>query len=417
MDLVVDSLVIVGNEPFVWTQTGTKVIRFSPAISVSSLITTPVFVDYTPKAPGVYTTKYRLYGNILDTTFATLQGQTPGQNKVNPLHLLTWIGTTTSGNLVGQAAYNTTLQFKEFRGGDYLLFSPTLTTPFVVDPSTPFTYGVEFTPDKVTKNGLKSGQNLKGRLPYQDNTFATQIVFEDGNGQELIGDITGDGKYLETTLRIIADKNVPVDQTAKASFFLEPRPESIDSGNVESARLRVLFENALITPKNKPTFPSAISVVEVISGGMVEIDLVTPPQVDGYLGTREFQTLLYKDNFSDVDGLYYTIDKNGKQGSPYVVVNVGPDVLTVIPVCANVKRLIEVGGASGIVVKNNIVEVSVGIDAPLTLTSVNEIGQQEVIFSGFVKKGTYHFPVQSRGLQWIVGRQADWMESMGIFVH
>lgn len=417
MELLVDSLVILGNEPFVWSQTGTKIIRFNPAISVGSLVTTPVFVDYTPKTPGVYKTKYRLYGNVLDTAFATLEGQTPGENKVNPLHLLTWIGTTTSGNIIGQAAYNTTLQFKEFRGGDYLLFGPTLTTPFVVDPSTPFTYGIEFTPDKVTKNGLKSGQNLKGRLPYQDNTFATQIVFEDGNGQELVGDITGDGKYLETTLRIVADKNVPVDQTAKASFFLEPRPESIDSGNVESARLRVIFDNGLITPKNKPVFPSASSIDETISGGMVEIDLITPPQVDGYLGTKEFQTLLYKDNFTNVDGLYYTIDKGGKQGSPYVVVNVEPDVLTVVPVCANTRRLIEMGGMYGIVVKNNIVEVSVGIDAPLTLTSVNEIGQQEVIFSGFVKKGTYRFPIQTRGLQWIVGRQGSWVESMGIFVH
>lgn len=417
MDLLVDSLVIVGNEPFVWTQTGTKVIRFNPALRVASLTNEVVFVDYTPKTPGVYRTQYRLYGNVLDTAIATLQGQTPGENKINPLYLLTWIGTTTGGNVTGQAAYSTTLQFKEFRGGDYVLFSPTSTLPFQVDPSTPFTYGIEFTPDKVTKNGLKVGQNLKGRLPYQDNTFSTQIVFEDGSGNELIGNIIGDGKYLETTLRIVADKNVPIDQTAKTSFFLEPRPESIDSGNVESARLRVIFDNGLITPNKKSTFPSAISLDETNSGGIVEIDLVTPPQVDGYLGTKEFRTLLYKENFTNVDGLYYTIDKGGKQGSPYVVVNVEPDVLTVIPVCANVRRLIDMGGMYGIVMKNNIVEVSVGIDAPLTLTSVNEIGQQEVIFSGFVKKGTYHFPVQSRGLQWIVGRQGDWIESMGIFVH
>jgi len=417
MDLMVDSLVILGNEPFVWSRTGTKVIRFSPAVGIAKLVTEILFVDFMPKTPGVYRTKYRLYGNVLDTAFATLEGETPGENKVNPLHLLTWIGTTTSGNVNGQAAYNTILQFKEFRGGDYLLFSPISTTPFPVDPAIPFTFGIEFTPDKVTKNGLKAGQNLKNRLPYQDNTFATQIVFEDVSGNELVGDITADGKYLETTLRIVADKNVPIDQTAKTSFFLEPRPESIDSGNVESARLRIIFDNGLITPKNKPTFPSAISLDETTSGGIVEIDLITPPQVDGYLGTKEFRTLLYKENFTDVDGLYYTIDKNGKKGSPYVVVNVEPDVLTVVPVCANTRRLIEMGGMYGIVVKNNIVEVSVGIDAPLTLTSVNEIGQQEVIFSGFVKKGTYHFPIQTRGLQWIVGRQGSWVESMGIFVH
>jgi len=416
MDLVVDSLVILGNEPFVWSQTGTKVIRFNPPMPVASLVTTPMFVNFMPKSPGVYRTFYRLYGNILDTTIATLYGETPGENKINPLHLITWIGTVTSGNVTGQAAYSTSLQFKEFRGGDYLLFSPISTTPFVVNPSTPFTFGIEFTPDKVTKNGLKAGQNLKGRLPYQDNKFATQIVFEDASGNELIGDVTGDGKYLETTLRIVADKNVPIDQIAKASFFLEPRPESIDSGNVESVRLRVLFDTGLITPlMNKPiNFPSATLISETRSPGMVEIDLVTTPQVDGYLGTREFQTLLYKETFTNVDGLYYTIDKGGKQGSPYVVVNVEPDVLTVVPVCANTRRLIEIGGMYGIVVKNNIIEVSVGIDAPLTVESVTELGQRDIIFSGFVKKGTYHFAVRNRGLQWIVGKQGNWIESLGI---
>jgi len=420
MDLMVDSLEIIGNEPFVWSKTGTKVLRFSPAIAVAKLVTEAVFVDFMPKTPGIYKTKYRLYGNILDTAFATLQGETPGENKVEPLHLLTWIGTTIGGNVTGQAAYNTSLRFKEFRGGDYLLFSPAqgaTLLPFTVDPAVPFTYGVEFTPDKVTKNGLKVGQNLKGRLPYQDQQFATQIVFEDANGQELIGDVTGDGKYLETTLRIVADKNVPIDRIAKASFFLEPRPESIDSGNVESARLRVIFDNGLISPKNKPVFPSATLIDETVTGGIVEIDLITPPQVDGFLGTKEFQTLLYKENYTDINGLYYTIDKAGKSGSPYVVINVEPDVLTVVPVCANVRRLIDMGGMYGIVVKNNIIEVSVGIDAPLTLTSVNELGQQEVIFNGFVKKGTYSFLAQTRGLQWIIGRQGDWMETIGIIVH
>ena len=421
MDLLVDSLVIIGNEPFVWSQTGTKVMRFNPALRVASLSSEPVFVDFSPRTPGIYKTTYRLYGNVMDTNFASLQGETPGENKVQPLHLLTWIGTTTRGDVTGQVAYTTTLRFKEFRGGDYILFNPaqgSTLLSFGVDPTTPFTYGVEFTPDKVTKGGLKSGQNLKNRLPYQDKEFATQIVFEDANGNELLGNVTGDGKYLETTLKIVGEKMVPVGSTAKATFWLEPKPESIDSGNVESARLRVKFENNLITPiiLAPNSFPSATWINEKTSIGMVEIDLVTPPQVDGYLGTKEFQTLLNDKPSTEVTGEYYTVDLNGKVGSPYVVVNVIPDEITVIPVCANATRLVKVGGNFGIVVKNNIVEVSVGIDAPLTLTSVNELGQQEVIFSGFVKKGTYHFTVRSRGLQWIVGRQGDWIETIGIFV-
>jgi hypothetical protein len=422
MDLVVDSLVIVGNEPFVWTNTGTKTITFNPALRVSSLSNEPVFVDFVPTQPGVFRTQYRLYGNVLDTNFATLQGETPGENKVEPLHLLTWIGTTTNGTVIGNAAYSTVLTFKEFRGGDYLLFNPAQgqsLLPFQVDPTVPFTFGVEFTPDKVTKGGLKSGQNLNGRLPYQDNKFATQIVFEDTKGNELIGDVTGDGKYLETTLRIVGDKGIEIGKTAKASFFLEPRPESIDSGNVESTRLRITFDNNIITPElmKQTNFPTANLIEEKTSSGMVEVDLVTTPQVDGFLGTKEFQTLLYSKSVTNVDGLYYTINKGSKVASPYVVINVIPDDIAVVPVCANVRRVIEVGNPYGIVVKNNIVEVSVGIDAPLTLTSVNEIGQQEVIFSGFVKKGTYHFSIQKTGLQWIVGRQGDWIETMGIFVH
>jgi hypothetical protein len=421
MDLLVDSLVIKRNEPFVWSKTGTKVITFNPPLSVASLATEPIFVDFMPTQPGVFRTTYHLYGNILDTAFANLQGETPGENKVEPLHMITWIGTTTQGTVFGNAAYKTILTFKEFRGGDYILFNPAQgqsLLPFQVDPTAPFQFNVEFTPDKVTKNGLKSGQNLKGRLPYQDNKFVTQIVFEDVNGNELIGDVTGDSKYLETTLRIVAEKNVPINQIAKVSFFLEPRPESIDSGNVESARLRITFDNGLISPKMNTTsnFPSALLIDEKTSVGMIEVDLVTPPQVDGFLGTKQFQTLLYKQNYTDVDGLYYTIDKGGKVGSPYVVINVEPDVLTVVPVCANTKRLIEMGGAYGIVVKNNIIEVTVGIDAPLNLMSINELGQQDVIFSGFVKKGTYNFATKNRGIQWIMGSQGSWTDVLPIFV-
>jgi hypothetical protein len=421
MDLLVDSLVIVGNEPFVWSNTGTKTIRFNPALRVSGLTNEPVFVDFKPTQPGVFRTQYRLYGNVLDTNFATLQGETPGENKVEPVHMITWIGTTTNGTVVGNAAYSTILTFKEFRGGDYLLFNPAQgqsLQPFQVDPTVPFTFNVEFAPDKVTKAGLKAGQNLNGRLPYQDNKFSTQIVFEDLNKNELVGDVTGDGKYLETTLRIVGDKGIEIGKAAKASFFLEPRPESIDSGNVESARLRITYDNNIITPEliNQTNFPTATLIDEKTSSGMVEIDLVTTPQVDGFLGTKEFQTLLYSKSVSTVDGLYYTINKADKVASSYVVINVIPDEIAVVPVCANVRRVIDIGSPYGIVVKNNIVEVSVGIDAPLTLTSVNEIGQQEIMFSGFVKKGTYHFSVQKRGLQWIVARQAGWMDTMGIFV-
>ena len=422
MDLTVDSLVIEGTEPFVWTTTGTKVITFNPPLSVASLTTFLVPVTFTPTQPGVYEATYRLYGNTLDTTVAKLRGEAPSQSVIQPLYLLTWIGTTTEDQVTGTVAYNTTLQFKEFRGGDYLLFAPAQgapLTPFTVDASIPFTYNVEFTPDKVTRGGLKSGQNLNGRLPYQDRSFATQIVFEDGNGKELIGNINADGKYLETTLRIVADKDVPVDGIGKAAFFLEPKPESIDSGNVESSRLRILFEGGLLAPETiiPSNFPSALIIDETRSIGMLEIDLLTTPQVDGYLGMREFKGMLYSKNYSDITGLYYTIDKFGKTGSPYVVVNVIPDIMTVVPVCANGLRLVNVGKPYSIVVKNNGVEVTVGLDAPLTLTSVNELGQQEVIFSGYVKRGTYQFPIYSRGLQWVVGKQGDWMDAIGVFVH
>jgi hypothetical protein len=284
--------------------------------------------------------------------------------------------------------------------------------------STPFKFGVEFTPDKVTKNGLKVGQNLQGRLPYQDNKFTTQIIFQDINGNELVGDVTGDGKYLETTLRIVADKGVDVKSSAKTSFWLEPKPESIDSGNVESARLRVRFDKELVVPSilSPNAFPSAVYVNEKTSIGMVEIDLITPPQVDGFLGTKEFSTLLSSKTFTDVTGEYYMIDLNGKVGSPYVVVNVIPDIITVKQVCASTARLVKLGGTYGVRVVNGGIEVSVGIDAPLSVTSVNEIGQQFPIFDGNVNKGTYTFPLTNRGLQWIVVRQGNWLETIGILV-
>lgn len=420
MDLIVDSLVILGNEPFVWTKTGTKTITFSPALRVGGMTNEPVFVDFVPTKPGVYRTQYMLYGNVLDTNIATLQGETPGESKVDPIYLITWIGTTTSGTVKGTSAYNTLLKFKEFRGGDYLMFTPSSTSPlvpFAVDPAVPFTYGIDFTPNKVTKDGLKPGQNLKGRLPYQDDKFTTQIVFEDVNGQELIGDITADGKYLETTLRIVAAKNVGIGDNGDVSFILQPMPESIDSGNVESARLRIIFDNNVIAPVKKKAFPTTSIFDETKSLGMLEMDLVTTPQVDGFLGSYTFEALLAQKTSSTVNGLYYTIDKAGKSGSPYVVINVIPDDFVVVPVCANVRRVVDLADPSKMVVKSNIVEVTVGMDAPLTLTSVNELGQQDVIFSGFVKKGTYHFVLQSNGLQWLVGSQGGWTEMMGVFVN
>jgi hypothetical protein len=422
MDLIVDSLVIVGNEPFVWSQTGTKVLKFNPALRVASLTTETIFIDFSPKVPGVYKTSYKLFGNVLDTNFAMLQGETPGENKIDPLYMLTWIGTTTSGAVNGSSAYATILTFKEFRGGDYLLFNPAVgqsLVPFQVDANKPFKFLVEFTPDKVTKGGLKIGQNLKGRLPYQDNIFSTQIVFQDANGNELIGNITGDGKYLETTLKIVADKGVDVNSTAKTSFWLEPTPESIDSGNVETARLRVKFDNTLINPTilSPIAFPSATWLNEKISVGMIEIDIITPPQIDGYLGTKEFQTLLSEKTFTDVSGEYYTVDLNGKIGSPYVVVNVIPDIVTVKQVCANTSRLVKLGGTYGVRVINGGIEVSVGLDAPLSVTSVNQLGQHTPIFDGDVTKGVYNFALINRGLQWIVIRQGDWVETIGIYVN
>jgi hypothetical protein len=36
-------------------------------------------------------------------------------------------------------------------------------------------------------------------------------------------------------------------------------------------------------------------------------------------------------------------------------------------------------------ITGEIIEVSVGIDAPLTVESVTELGQRDIIFSGFVK--------------------------------
>lgn len=421
MDLLVDSLVIIGNEPFVWTKTGTKVISFNPPLRVSSLSNEAVSVTFMPTSPGIYKTQYMLYGNVLDTNIASLQGETPGESKLEPLHLLTWVGTTTDGQVKGESVYTTTLKFKEFRGGDYVLFSPAAGStlmPFAVNAGVPFTFNVEFTPDKVTKNGLKTGQNLNGRLPYQDKTFYTSIVFEDATGKELVGDITGDGKYLETTLKIVADKDVIVGERGIVSFWLEPTPESIDSGNVESSRLRVKFNNQVITPNllSAQDFPTATILEETKSINMVEIDLITPLQKDGYLGKKEFQSLLYSDNFSNIDGDYYTINKGDKIASPYVVINVIPDILTVVPVCANNRRIVEFGGNYGIIVKNNIVEVSVGIDGPLNVYSMNELGQQISIFNEFVKKGTYKFLINNRGLQWLVAKQGSWIEVQGIYV-
>jgi hypothetical protein len=421
MDLLVDSLVIEGNEPFVWSSTGSKKITFNPPMRVASLATDFVFVDFMPTKPGSYSTKYRLYGNTLDTAVANLRGETPGESTIYPVHMLTWIGTSTTGDVVGTVAYTTTIKFKEFRGNDYIAFNPApgaLTVPFIVTANEPFKFRVEFTPDKVTKAGIKQGQNLNGRLPYRDEKYTSQIIFEDGNGNELVGEVSGDAKYLETTLRIIGQRDVEVDGTANVSFFLEPSPEAIDSGLVESARLRVKFDNQVVYPLPIETkqFPTALLVEEVNSPSMVEIDLVTALQETGYLGSKNFKTVFNANTRSAITGEYYMINKGDKTASPYVVVNVIPDEITVIPVCATTKRLIKIGSRYEIVVKNNLVDVSVGINGNLLLTSVNELGQSTTIFNGDVQAGTHTFQLKTNGIQWIVARHGDWVETIAVIV-
>jgi hypothetical protein len=421
MDLLVDSLVIVGSEPFVWSNTGTKKITFNPPVRVASLATEFMFVDFMPTKPGIYSTTYRLYGNTLDTAVANLRGESPGESKVEPLHMLTWIGTSVTGNVTGAVAYPTTLTFKEFRGNDYISFNPAPGAnllPFNVDANSSFSFGVEFTPDKVTKAGLKQGQNLNGRLPFRDDKYITTIVFEDANGNELLGEVSGDAKYLETTLRIIAQKDLEVNSTANVAFFLEPTPEAIDSGAVESARLRVKFDNQIVYPLpiDYTKFPTALLIQEVGSPSMVEIDLVTSLQVSGYLGAKQFQTLLNANTKSPITGEYYMINKGDKVASPYVVVNVIPDEIIVIPVCASTKRLISFGSKYSITVKNNLIDVSVGINGNLSLTSVNELGQSTVIFDGNVSAGTHTFQLKNEGIQWIVAKQGDWLEVIPVIV-
>ena len=50
------------------------------------------------------------------------------------------------------------------------------------------------------------------------------------------------------------------------------------------------------------------------------------------------------------------------------------------------------------------------------ITSVNELGQQDILFYGDVKAGTYKLTTNRKGLQWIVARQGDWVETIGILV-
>lgn len=421
MDLIIDSIVIEDEQPFVWTNTNTKIIRFSPSLVVSQ--SDPIVkldVDFIPTQPGSFKATYFVYGNVLDTNFATLQGNVPGENKIEPLYLISWYSVPTTGSISGVITYDTKLRFKEFRGGNYSQFdvSPNQSiADFDVSANVPFIFDVEFTPSWVSKNGLKIGQNLDGRLPYRDESFATEIVFEDlTTGKEVVGQITGDGKYLETTLRIVAPKDIAVGDESTVSFFLEPTPESIDSGDVKSARLRVIYDPAVIYPLSIKNFPTSTLIEETGSIGMVELDLITPPQRDGFLGSYNFGTLFDANSSSDIDGLYYTIDKENVLGSPYVVINVIPDEITIKEVCGEGLRLVDFRDSYRVQIKNNVIEVSVGLDAPLTIHSVNELGQQELIFSEYVSSGTYRFVTHRKGLQWIVVRQGDWVETIGVFI-
>jgi len=424
MDLIIDSIQIDDNTPFVWTQTNTKTIVFNPPMVINSSNMGIVYVDFVPTTSGNFTAKYRLYGNVLDTNFANLTGETPGESRLNPLRMLSWYSVPTTGAVTGVISYPTIIRFKEFRGNDYLQFNvaPGETLGNIpVQAGVPFTFNVEFTPNAVTVGGLKQGQNLNGRLPYRDTEFITEIVFEEiGTGNELKGYIIGDGKYLETTLRIVAAKEVPVGSTGDVLFNLEPTPESIDSGNVESSRLRIRFENGLMSPDvlNKNDFLGVSTISETKSINMMEFDLVYPqPQKDGYVGKKTFEAMLFAQPYSNVSGDYYTIDKDGKIASQYVVVNVIPDVFTIEKVCAGNLRLVGLGGNYKSIVKNDVVQVTIGIDAPLSIDIINELGQKTNIFNEYLSKGTYEFTIPFKGHFWLRVSQGNWTETLPIFIN
>jgi hypothetical protein len=423
LDLIIDSVVIEQNTPFVWSATNSKTYTFTPPLVVGPGLSANINVDFIPNSPGIYKSNYNVYGNISDTVSAVLTGDVKAVGTIDPLYLISWYSIPKVGAVTGNFSYSTVLRFKEFRGNDYMQFNVAQSqqlTDIVITPDVPFSFLVEFTPDSVTKNGLKYNQNLNGRLPFRQASYKTEIVFEDlSSGNEVVGNITADGKYLETTLRIVADKDITVGDNANVNLFLEPRPESIDSGNVISSRLRLKFDNSVVTPTvlNAKSFPSAVYLQETPSTNMVELDIVTNDfQQDGYLGTKSFKTVLAKNRYSNVDGEYYTIDKLDKKGSPYVVFNIIPDIITIREVCANNLRLVGIGSAYGMVVKNNTIEISLGIDAPVTLSSVNELGQETIIYRGNRKAGTHSFTLPIKGLQWIVATQGDWVERIAVYV-
>lgn len=312
---------------------------------------------------------------------------------------------------------------------------------------------VRFTPTAVTQ--MQNGQDMTflttsakaavGDLSYRATPFAGTIDVTDVvNGEVKQGQVTGNGKYLETTNRV-RDARVAPKETVEVEIKLEAEPENISVSNMVEIRTRVTYDGKLLRPfeMNGDDATKSVILTNTQTAGwriktaakmpnvdMIEIDLVRDNVADGatlqsfpanlteampmvkvkfdaFLGTGMDPNNPFKSQI----GVYtYWVDHNTTDDNldkRFVLIRDIPGEVTVDPSCAGAARLVGISNqrfevqpiAPNPVTTNAVINYSIGLDGNVRIVLFNSMGSEILdLVNGYYSSGRYEIPLDLTAL-------------------
>lgn len=455
MDMELYELTIPANNPFVWARNGQKTITFSPGNIVRAGNSFAWYepVRFSPTVIGAWSVPYSVKYNGHQVVQPLLIGASEQNTElsVTNSNLINWYNHSVDGVFTALSTTDGVLEVGEPFGVDPLEFSvigwTTANGTFnpnykqiPVSAGIPVFIWVRFTPSAVTTGGLSAGQNLNGRLPFRTNSFVTNIeVKELVSGLVDTATITGDGKYLESTVYVPTNYTAQLGEYKDIFVYTKDVPQSLDSGYVSQFRTRLSFDPKLLYPvsiitSNTQTDSWRQVSYNILNGNMIELDLksdagrVLNSTDEPIYGVR-FQTLLSPNTTSALPVQLYWVDleQEGIDDRQYMVFNYEPGSIVVNTPCAGTLRLVSLGSSNYFIKSNNSiirdnidVEYGVGITAHVEMYLVNIMGQVITLISGSQSNGNYHFTADvsdlPSGVYYLVYKSGDYSPSPIKFV-
>lgn len=310
---------------------------------------------------------------------------------------------------------------------------------------------VRFVPTYVTmvapgQTGLGS---IKARtqalVARADVHTATLKITEELTGKEKVAQLSGNGKYLETTNLIGDNYTVAPGGSIDVAVELKADPQAIDVANMTELRVRVSFDPRIVKPRGDvkdiilsgtqmegwTVLRSAVTGKPSDDYNQLEIDLVDMRATKKALSNASNMAMFKvkfdaffnqaKDgSFSTPIGVYsYWVDHDATNNrDDYVLFLDKPGKLTITLPCANVRRLAAFTSTTfGVkpvrpnpVVNSGVISFGVSIPAPTRIELFNAMGEKVVTLvdqklevgeydltlnASTIPAGTYYYQVVS----------------------